>query len=136
MRPPRHLPSPDLRSARRLMVRLVILIFLLIAAFQSISIYVESLWYDSLGFQSVYWYRLRAQSLAFLAAALVTTIALWVIFRLVTPPPGYGHPTFLRFGQEEIVMPTTDTLRGLAKPVAILFGVFFGISFASDWSTF
>jgi len=136
MRPPRHLPAPDLRSTRLLIVRLAILIFLLIAAFQSISFYIESLWYGSLGFESVYWYRLRAQSLAFLAAAAVTTIALWVIFRLVTPPPGYERRSFLRFGQEEIVIPTADTVRGLAKPVAILFGVFFGISFASDWSTF
>src|SRR5262249_9053958 len=136
MRPPRHLPAPDFRSTRSLVLRLAILIFLVIAALQSISFYVESLWYDSLGFESVYWYRLRAQSLVFLATGAITTIALWVIFRLVTPPPGYGRRPFVRFGQEEIIIPTTDTLKGLAMPVALLLGVFFGISFASDWSTF
>jgi uncharacterized protein len=136
MRPPTHLPAPDFRSTRGLVVRLAILVFLLIAAFQSISFYVESLWYDSLGFESVYWYRLRAQSLVFLAVAALTTMALAVIFRLVTPPPGYARRPFLRFGQEEIVIPTSDSLKGLAIPVAVLFGVFFGISFASDWSTF
>src|SRR5262245_46008594 len=136
MRPSRHLPAPDLRSTRRVIVRIAILIFLLIAAFQSISFYVESLWYDSLGFESVYWYRLRAQSFVFLVTGAITTIALWAIFRLVTPPPGFGRRPFLRFGQEEIVIPTADTLKGLAVPVAVLFGLFFGISFASDWSTF
>ena len=112
MRPPRHLPAPDSRSTRSLFVRLAILIFLLIAAFQSISFYVESLWYGSLGFESVYWYRLRTQSLVFLVTATITAIVLWTIFRLVTPPPGYSRRSFVRFGQEEIVIPSSDTLKG------------------------
>jgi uncharacterized membrane protein (UPF0182 family) len=136
MRPPGHLPAPDFRSARSLVLRLAILIILLIAALQSISFYVESLWYGSLGFESVYWYRLRTQSLVFLAFGSVTAIALWAIFRLVTPPPGYTRRPFLQFGQEAIVIPTTETLTRLAKPVAIILGVFFGLAFSSDWSTF
>src|SRR5215510_14712203 len=136
MRPPRHLPAPDFRSARSLILRLAILIFLVIAALGSISFYVESLWYGSLGFESVYWYRLRTQSLVFLAFGGVTAIALWAIFRLVTPPPGYTRRPFLQIGQEAIVIPTTDTIAGLAKPVAIILGVFFGLAFSSSWSTF
>jgi uncharacterized membrane protein (UPF0182 family) len=88
MRPPRHLPSPSFRSTRGLVVRLAVLIFLLIAALQSVSFYVESLWYGSLGFEATYWYRLRTQSLVFLAAGSLTALALWVMFRLVTPPQG------------------------------------------------
>src|SRR5215813_226128 len=136
MRPPRHLPAPDFRSTRSLVLRLAILIFLVIAALQSISFYVESLWYGSLGFESVYWYRLRTQSLVFLAFGSVTAIVLWTIFRLVTPPPGSTRRPFLQFGQEAIIIPTTDTLTRLAKPVAIILGVFFGLAFSSDWSTF
>src|SRR4029453_4567349 len=115
-----HLPAPDFRSARSLVLRLAILIILLIAALQSISFYVESLWYGSLGFESVYWYRLRTQSLVFLAFGSVTAIALWAIFRLVTPPPGYTRRPFLQFGQEAIVIPTKETFTKLTKPVRII----------------
>src|SRR5215470_14610767 len=135
MRPPQHLPAPDLRFTKGIVIRLALLILLLIAALQSISFYVESLWYGSLGFESVYWYRLRTQSLVFLAFGSVTAIVLWTIFRLVTPPPGYTRRPFLQFGQEAIVIPTTDTLTRLAKPVAIILGVFFGLAFSSEWNT-
>jgi uncharacterized membrane protein (UPF0182 family) len=107
-----------------------------IAAFQSISFYVESLWYESLGFQSVYWYRLRAQALVFLVAAAVTALALWIIFRMAAPPPGQPRRALLQFGQEAIVIPAAATLRRLAAPVAIVLGILFGLSFGSDWSTF
>jgi uncharacterized protein len=135
MRPPRHLPAPELRSARSFLLRLIFLILLLIAAFQSISFYVESLWYGSLGFESVYWYRLRTQAQVFLAAGAITAVVLWAIFRLVTPPPGYTRRPFIQIGQEAIVIPTSDALKRLALPAAIVFGIFFGISFSSDWST-
>jgi uncharacterized membrane protein (UPF0182 family) len=106
------------------------------AAFQSISFYVESLWYGSLGFVSVYWYRLRAQSLLFFLVSIISAFVLWAIFRFVTPPAGYARRPFLQFGQESILVPTRDALRRAALPVAAVVGIFFGISFSSDWSTF
>src|SRR5262249_7457896 len=136
MRPPRHLPAPDFRSTRSLVLRLAILIVLFIAALQSISFYVESLWYGSLGFESVYWYRLRTQSLVFLVVGAVTALVLWMIFRLVAPPSGHVRRPFLRLGQEAIVLPTSESLKGLAVPVAIIVGIFFGLSFSSDWSRY
>ena len=55
MQPPDYHPPLKFRAARGFIVRLAVLIFLIIAAFQSISFYVASLWYGSLGFESVYW---------------------------------------------------------------------------------
>src|SRR5256712_11852044 len=118
MRPPRYLPPRDFRATRGLVGRLVILIVLVIAAFQSISFYVESLWYGSLGFESVYWYRLKAQSAVFVAVAAVSAIVLWLIFRIVTPPPSYSRRPFLQFGNEAIVIPTTETLKKIGLPAA------------------
>jgi uncharacterized membrane protein (UPF0182 family) len=136
MQPPDYHPSVKFRPARGFVVRLAVLIFLIIAAFQSISFYFASLWYGSLGFESVYWYRLRAEAILFLSVATVSAIVLWVIFRLVTPTPGHSPRPFLQFGQQAIVMPTTDTLKQLAMPVSIVVGAFFGIAFSSDWNTF
>jgi uncharacterized membrane protein (UPF0182 family) len=136
MRPHDHHHTPDLRSTRGFLVRLGIAILILIGALQSISFYVESLWYGSLGFASVYWYRLRAQSSLFLAVTIVTAFALWLIFRLVTPPAGHTRRHFLQFGQEAIQIPTSDVLKRAALPVAIVAGIFFGIAFSADWSTY
>src|SRR6266545_2822471 len=98
MRPPEYHDRPplDFRPARGLVVRLALLIFVVIAALQAISFYVESLWYGSLGFQSIYWYRLRSQSVVFIAVAAVTAAVLYLVFRLVTPPPGYSRRPFLQ----------------------------------------
>src|SRR6266581_8385820 len=136
MRPPEYHPTLDFRPARGLVVRLAILIVFLIAALQSISFYVESLWYGSLGFESVYWYRLKAQSAVCVAVAAVSAIVLWLIFRIVTPPPSYSRRPFLQFGNEAIIIPTTETLKKMALPAAIIIGVFFGLSFSADWDRF
>lgn len=136
MRPPTHDPTPDFRAARGLLFRLGAIIVFVIAALQSISIYVETLWYDSLGFQSVYWTRFRTQSVVFLGAAVLTALLLRILFRLVTPPPGISRRPFLQIGQEAIVLPTPTTLKAVAWPAAIILGLLFGATLSSNWTTF
>ena len=136
MRPPQYQVPFDFRPARSFLIRLAIVIVLLIAAFQSISFYVESLWFGSLGFEPVYWYRLQAQAAVFFGVAVMTAIVLWLLIRLVMPTGGYSRRPFIQFGQEAVVIPTMETLKRLALPVAVIFGVFFGLSFSSDWNTF
>ena len=117
-------------------IRLGLIIVFLIAAFQSLSFYVESLWYGSLGFEPVYWYRLRAQAWVFLAFSAASTSVLWILFRFVIPAGGKSRRPFLQFGQEAIVIPTIEGLRRLALPVAVIIGIFFGLTFSADWNTF
>src|SRR5437667_712317 len=126
MRPPEY-PRPfDVRFARRFFVRFGVVVIALIAAFQSISFYVESLWFASLGFEPVYWYRLRAEATMFLTFAVASALLLWLLFRLVMPPAGHSRRPFLQFGQEAIMIPTAEHLKRLASPVAIGIGLFFG----------
>src|SRR5438132_580855 len=136
MRPPEYQQPFDLQSARRLLLPLGIIVIFLIAAFQSISFYVESLWFGSLGFEPVYWYRLQAQAAVFLGFTVASAVLLWLLFRLVTPRAGYSRRPFIQFGQEAVVIPTMETLKRLALPAAVILGVFFGLSFSSDWNTF
>src|SRR5207249_8473961 len=82
MRPPEYQRPFDVRFARRFFVRFGVVVIALIAAFQSISFYVESLWFASLGFQPVYWYRLKAEATVFLIFAVVSAFVLWLLFRL------------------------------------------------------
>src|SRR5438093_280682 len=136
MRPPEYQRPFDIRSARRFFLRLGSAVVVLIAAFQSISFYVESLWFASLGFEPVYWYRLKAEATVFLIFAVMSAFILWLLFRLAMPPGGYSRRPFLQFGQEAIVIPTAETLKRVASPVAAVIGIFFGLSFSSDWSTY
>ncbi len=136
MRPPEYQIPFDFRPARSLLVRLAVIVVFLIAAFQSISFYVESLWFASLGFEPVYWYRLRAQAGVFFGFTIATALVLWILFRIVMPAAGHTRRPFLQFGQEAIVIPAGATLKRLMLPVAVVIGIFFGLTFASDWNTF
>ena len=136
MRPPDYHRSIDTRAIRRFALRLVIIVFILAAGFQSISFYVDSLWFQSLGFESVYWYRLQGQAIVFLAFALASAVLLYFLFRLVTPAGDYARRPFVEIAGEAIVVPTPESLKRLAMPVAITVGIFFGLSFSSDWSKY
>ncbi len=136
MRPPQYQNPFDLRPARSFLIRVGILVVLLIAAFQSISFYVESLWFGSLGFEAVYWYRLQAQAIVFVAFTAGSAFFLWLVFQAVMPQPGYSRRPFIQFGQEAIAIPTAETLKRLIVPAASLLGVFFGLAYSADWNIF
>lgn len=133
MRPPYHQPRVPFRGFP---IRIAILIVLIIAAFQSITFYVDSLWFASLGFESVYWYRLRAQGLVFLSFAIASMALLRILFSLVMPANGGARRPFIQFGNEAIVIPSGDTFKRLAWPAAAIVGVFFGLAFAADWNQY
>jgi uncharacterized protein len=137
MRPPEYHPPPfDPRAAQRLIVRIGIIIVFLIAALQSISIYVDSLWFASLGFESVYWYKLQMQSIVFLIFTVASIAVLWSIFRLVIPEAGYARRPFLEIAGERVAIPTTAVLKRLSGPIAVVLGVLIGITFSTEWYTF
>src|SRR5437867_3542072 len=136
MRPSDYHRTVDSRAMRRFAVRFILVLFILAAAFQSISFYVDSLWFESLGFESVYWYRLRAQGIVFLTFAVASGLLLYFFFRLVTPAGDYSRRPFVEIAGEAIVIPPPESLKRLAKPIAIILGIFFGLSFSSDWSRY
>jgi uncharacterized membrane protein (UPF0182 family) len=121
---------------RSLILKLVLLLILVIAAFQSVSIYVESLWFGSLGFESVYWYQIKAQSITFAVFTLVTMLFLWVLFRLVIPSSHGPRRPLMELNGRPVYLPGLDTVRNLARPVSALIGVFLGLGFSSEWMTF
>src|SRR5215510_315921 len=134
MRPPEYHPAPfDPRVAQRLIIRVGIILLILIAALQSVSFYVDSLWFASLGFEPVYWYKLRMQGTVFLAFTVVSIAVLWTIFRLVLPEAGYARRPFLEIAGERVAIPTTAALKRLSVPVAVVLGVLAGITLSTDW---
>ena len=73
-------PPTRRRWRRWVILGAVLLIFVLL---RSASIYVESLWFDSLGFASVYWYTFKLKLALFFIFAIVTFLILRGAFWLM-----------------------------------------------------
>jgi uncharacterized membrane protein (UPF0182 family) len=110
----------DPRAVRRFAMRIGVIVIFLIALFQSISIYVENLWFQSVGYSAVYWYQLRAQGSTFLAFGVASGIMVWILFRLVMPSGSRPRGSLIRFGNEQINVPSPDSFKKFALPVAAI----------------
>ncbi len=119
-----------------LLFPIVGLIVLVIAAFQAITFYVDSLWFESLGYESVYWYSLRTQGLVFLAFAGATTLALWLIFRMMLRGLGAPRRPFFAVGGETISLNPAQILKPIAPVIAVVLGLVFGAVFSADWTKY
>ena len=126
----------DPRFVRRIVTRLALFVVVLILLFQFISIYVEKLWFASVGYEAVYWYQLRAQGATFLAFGIGSGVLLWILFKLVTPSGGIPRGSLIRFGNEQISMPSSESFRKFALPVAAVLGLLIGLAFSGDWNTY
>ena len=110
----------------------VVLIFL---GNQAISIYVETLWYESVGYESVYWYRLAMQWGTFALFALATGGSLWVLLSFLSPGKGESR-SVIEFGGETLVIPPPEFFRRVAAAVALVFGLLFGLAYSINWSVY
>src|SRR5262245_32424323 len=134
MRPPDYHFPIDTKRVRRAILRFGIIILAIIALFQSISFYVDGIWFESLGYGSVFWYRLTAEALVFLGFAIASAVVLWCLFRFLMKEDS-GHRR-LRIGGEWVIVPSTSSLRGLSLPIAIILGILFGLTYSTNWNTF
>ena len=110
----------------------VVLIFL---GNQAISIYVETLWYESVGYESVYWYRLAMQWGTFALFALATSGSLWVLLSFLSPGKGESR-SVIEFGGETLVIPPPEFFRRVAAAVALVFGMLFGLAYSINWPVY
>jgi uncharacterized membrane protein (UPF0182 family) len=126
----------DSNSSRRFLLRLALIVVLLIVGLQSIQFYVDILWFQSLGYESVYWYGLKAQAVVFIIFAAVTAGALWILFRSVTPAPNTNRLPFIEIGGETIMLPNISSFKRFELAAASVLGLFFGLAFSSDWNQY
>ncbi len=78
----------DARRRRRRITRVALLIALGVAVLGSVaaaSYYVDALWFESLGYASVFWKRISLQAATFGAFALVTFLVVYGVFRALKP---------------------------------------------------
>ena len=135
----RNFPPRSRLPARRprLLLKIVLGLILLIAVLSgSASLYIDNLWFESLGFAPVYWYGIQAQSTAFVAFFLVTTLVLFGALRLLLAVAGAARRPFLMIQDRFVDMPSTNDMKRFAKTISVLLGLLVGFLFSTGWETY
>ena len=127
--------TPEFPLGAGMVYILLGLAFIVLIINQVISIYVETLWFESVGYETVYWYRLSMQLGTFCVFAFLTAAALWLIFRAISPRSDETRAE-IEFAGERIILPPAHFFRRAAKIGAVFFGFFFGIANSIDWSKY
>ena len=130
---------PAARTERR-GGRLLLIALLLVVVFGSgtfLSYYIESLWFDSLGFSAVFWKSVNLEGIVFSGFAVVTFVALYGAFLLLKPARlgEIGGGAILINGQP-LKLPVEPVLRLIALVGAVVVAIVTGLGMGSEWSTF
>src|SRR5258707_9804748 len=77
--------TPPPRRRRRVLPWLLVLAVVLISGTTTLSYYVDALWFESLGYASVFWTRLNLQATIFSGFALCSFLVLYGVFWALKP---------------------------------------------------
>jgi uncharacterized membrane protein (UPF0182 family) len=101
-----------------------------------LSYYVESLWFDSLGYIDVFWTKLRLQAAAFSAFAAVTFLVLYGAY-VALKPPRLGELTGvpILINGQPIQLPVEPVLRLFALGGSLAIAFVTGAGMMANWET-
>ncbi len=129
-------PPPNaLPPGAGLVYKLFAAVVLVMLGNQALSIYVETLWFESVGFESVYWYRLAMQWGTFGVFALATGGSLGFLLLFLSPRTGESR-SVLEFGGEKLIIPPPEFFRRMAAAIAVVFGILFGLAYSINWPVY
>jgi len=127
------------RSPRRpwaWILLLAVLVSVVLVGGWGLSYYVDALWFESLGYKSVFLTRLALQVAAFAGFALVTFLVLYGAFlalKLAGLDQLVGSAIFINRQRVELPVKPLLKLIGLGVPLAV--AVTTGVSMAARWTT-
>jgi uncharacterized membrane protein (UPF0182 family) len=100
------------------------------------SYYVDALWFDSLGYASVFWTRLNLQAGIFAAYTLVTFVVIYGAF-LALKPRRFGELIggSILINGKWVQLPVEPLLKLMALGLAIVIALLVGSSMISSWTT-
>jgi uncharacterized membrane protein (UPF0182 family) len=101
-----------------------------------LSYYVDALWFESLGYTSVFWTRLSLEAATFGAFALITFLALYGVF-LALKPARLDEliGTTILINRQRVKLPVGPVLNLTALALALAIGVAIGASMMARWTT-
>ncbi len=116
-------------------VAALVLLFIL---FRSVSVYISAVWFDSLGYSTVYWYIFRTKLLTFLVFAIVTAAilraAFWLIERTFAATALDRRTVVVN--NQSVTLNPSKFFRPAAWALAIVVGLVFGLGMKDGWREF
>lgn len=127
-------PRPPRRSGRTIVF--IILAVLLFGGGTTLSYYVDSLWFTSLGFRQVFWTTLSFQARVFLFFAGATLLVLYGSFLALKPSRLADLKTPILVNGQPVRLPVEPVLRAIALSIVLFISLVTGLSMMADWTTF
>ena len=132
----RFLPGRPPRRRRTWVGLLVVFAVVVLAGSTLVSYYVDALWFDSLGYASVFWTKLNLQAAIFAGFALVTFLALYGVF-LALKPARLDDLINGRIlvNQQWVRLPVEPVLNVVAPGAALVIAIASGANMMAEWTT-
>jgi uncharacterized membrane protein (UPF0182 family) len=113
----------------------VVLVVLFLGGSAALSYYVDALWFDSLGYGSVFWKTLNLQAAIFTVTALVTFLALYGAFRLLKPARfgEIGSGGVIIVNDRPVRVPVGPVLSLIAVALSGFIALGTGAGMAANW---
>ncbi|HKN82447.1 MAG TPA: UPF0182 family protein, partial [Pyrinomonadaceae bacterium] len=137
-------PKPEVidvgpRSRRRFKILLAVgVLLLLISLSRIVAIYLSALWFDSLGYSSVYWYVFKVKLALFAGSAILTALLLsltFLLFQRLFGAYAFESRTVILNNQPFQFSPA-KIIRPLGWLVAGFFGLIYGFQEKEHWRQF
>ncbi len=137
---PETIDAPDLnprRSRRPFFLLLVILFALFIASRTLISYWVDLLWYQSLGYGSVFWKTAGLESAAFAVFTGVSFVLLYAAFTVIRKSHEADLPSAhaMVIGGRTVNLSVGPVLRWISLGVAAFVALITGLTMMAEWPT-
>lgn len=132
-------PKPKTKPRWGLRIILAVVLVSILGLPRLVGIYVDSLWFDSLGYSPVYWYQLKTKLALFFVFALLTFFILRSIFELMARlfAAHAAPPREIVVSNEQTVMFDPGIfLKPAGWVVSIVFALGYGLYFSNQWEAF
>ncbi|HLM23926.1 MAG TPA: UPF0182 family protein [Pyrinomonadaceae bacterium] len=127
------------RKRRRLKIWIIIAaVVVLISLSRILSIYVSALWFESLGYSSVYWYVFKVKLALFAGSAIITALLLsatFLLFQRLFGAYAFESRTIILNNQPFQFSPA-KVIRPLGWVISALFGLIYGFQQKEHWRQF
>src|SRR5262245_28515919 len=131
-RPPRTPEVIDVGPRKRMRFKIWLLvgaILLLFVLWRVVSIYISALWFESLGYSSVYWYIFKAKLALFAVSGILTALLLsatFMLFQKLFGAYAFESRTIVLNNQPFQFSPA-KVIRPLGWLIAAFFGLVYGL---------
>jgi len=128
-------PPPRQPRRRGRLLLLFALALLLFGGGTALSYYVDSLWFDSLGFADVFWTTLRLQSVIFTVFTVSTFLLLYAAYFALKPARLDLTSGPILINGQPIRLPVEPVLRLIALLASAFLAVITGLGMMAQWTT-